>query len=138
VKRNTTKLGGKSSIASYKMNFLVLVVQLIVMSKDIDSRMTSARSNSSVELANLNDSIRRQLMHMYSKFAQDVHKDWMWQHVKPSSKEILEHHDFICPRIRNRLCTRRTPVSLRKIVGVNLHTVPCLFGTVVLQQGVYF
>jgi hypothetical protein len=59
VKRNATKLGGESSIASCKMNFLVLVVQLIVMSEDIGSRTTSIRSNNPDELANLNDSIQR-------------------------------------------------------------------------------
>jgi hypothetical protein len=120
VKRNIAKLGGESSITSYKMNFLVLVVQLIVMSEYISSRMTTARSNSPDELANLNDSIRHQLMQLYLKFVQDVHKDWMRRHMKPDSKEILEHHGFVRPRIRNRPCTKRMHVSLQKIVGIIL------------------
>jgi hypothetical protein len=114
VKRNTTKLGGESSLGPFKMNFLVLVVQLIVMSENIYSGMTFARSNNPDELANLNDSICCQLMQLYSEFEQNVHKDWMWWHAKPNSKEILKHHDFVRPRIRNRLRTRRSAISLRK------------------------
>jgi hypothetical protein len=75
VERNTAKLGGESGLAPFKMNFLVLVVQLIVMSKSIYSGMTSARSNGPDEFANLNDSIRHQLMQLYSEFVQNVHKN---------------------------------------------------------------
>jgi hypothetical protein len=39
-------------------------------------------------------------------------------HVKPNSKEILKHDSFIYPRLRHRLCTRRSAISLRKIVIV--------------------
>jgi hypothetical protein len=55
-------------------------------------------------------------MQLYSKFVQDVHKEWMQWHAKPSNKEIPEHHSFVCPRTRNKLCTRRMPISLQKIV----------------------
>jgi hypothetical protein len=51
------------------MNFLVLIVQLIVMSENICSRMTSARSNNTNKLANLNDSIRHLLMQLFLKLA---------------------------------------------------------------------
>jgi hypothetical protein len=44
------------------MYLLVLIVQLVVMSKNIRSRVTSARSNSPDKLANLDDSIRCQFM----------------------------------------------------------------------------
>jgi hypothetical protein len=42
VKRDTTKLGGKSSLGPLKMNFLVLVVRLRVMSEHICSQLTPA------------------------------------------------------------------------------------------------
>jgi hypothetical protein len=103
VKRNIAKLGSECSLGSFKMNFLILMVQLIVMSENICSRMTTAGSNSRYELANLDDSIRRQLMQLHMKLAQNIHKDWMWWHAKPSSKKILEHHSFVHPRIKNRL-----------------------------------
>jgi hypothetical protein len=58
VKRDTTKLHGKSSLGPFKMNFLVLVAKLVVMSKNICCGTTSTRSNSLDKLANLNDSIQ--------------------------------------------------------------------------------
>jgi hypothetical protein len=120
VKRNTAKLGGESSLRPLKMNFLVLVVQLIVMSKNIYSGMTSARSNNLDKFANLNNSIQHQLMQLYSEFAQNIHKNWMRWHVKPSNKKILEHRSFVHSRIRNRFCTRRSVISFQKIAGVTL------------------
>jgi hypothetical protein len=56
------------------MNHVVLVVQLIMLSEDIGSRMTSVGSNNLDKLADLDDSIRRQLMQLHSKFTQDVYK----------------------------------------------------------------
>jgi hypothetical protein len=120
VKRDTTKLGGESSLGSFKMNFLVLVVQLIVMNENIYSGMTSARSNNPNEFADPNDGIRHQLIQLHSEFVQNVHMDWMWRHAKPNSKEVLEHHNFVFPRIRNILRTRRMIISLWKIASVTL------------------
>jgi hypothetical protein len=45
-------------------------------------------------------------MQLNPEFAQDVHKDRMWWYVKTSIKEILEHHSFIRPRIRDILSTK--------------------------------
>jgi hypothetical protein len=39
-------------------------------------------------------------------------------HAKHSSKEILEHDSFVCPRLRHRLCARNSAKSLAKIVIV--------------------
>jgi hypothetical protein len=65
MKRDTTELGDEGNFGSLKMNLLVLVVQLIVPSKDIQSRLTPARSNSPDKFADLNDGIRRKLMQLY-------------------------------------------------------------------------
>jgi hypothetical protein len=69
MKRYTTKLCSESSVEPFKMNHFVLVVQLVVMSENIHSRMTSARSNNPEKPANLNDSIPCQLMQLYLKLA---------------------------------------------------------------------
>jgi hypothetical protein len=50
------------------MNLLVLAVQLIVLSEDICSGLTPARSIDLDKFANLDDSIRCKLMQLYSKF----------------------------------------------------------------------
>jgi hypothetical protein len=70
------------------MNFLVLVVQLIMMSENNCSGTTIARSNCPDEFANLNDIIRRQLMQLYSEFVQNVHKNWMRSNAKPIVKSL--------------------------------------------------
>jgi hypothetical protein len=65
MKRDTTKLGGEGSLGSLKMNLLVLVVQLIMLSEDICSRLASTRSNSPDKFADLNDVIWCKLMQLY-------------------------------------------------------------------------
>jgi hypothetical protein len=75
VKRDTTKLGGESSLRPLKMNVFVLVVLLIVMSQHIRRRMTPAKSNNPDELPNLNDSIQRKQMQLNPKLAQYIHKN---------------------------------------------------------------
>jgi hypothetical protein len=114
VKRDTTKLGGESSLRPLKTNLFLLVLQLIVMSEHICGRTTPAKSNKPDELPNLNDSIRHKLMQLNPELAQDVHKNRMWQHAKASSKEIHKHHSFNRSRTQNRFTTRRSAVSLQK------------------------
>jgi hypothetical protein len=99
VKCDTIKLSTEGSLRSLKMNLLVLVVQLIVLSEDIDSGMTSARSNNADKLANLDDSIRRQMMQLHSELTQNVHKDRMRRYVKPSSEDFFEHNIFLRSRL---------------------------------------
>jgi hypothetical protein len=68
VKSDATKLGSEGSFRSLKMNLLVLVVQLIVLSEDICSGPTPARSNYPDKLADLDDGIWRKLMQLHSEF----------------------------------------------------------------------
>jgi hypothetical protein len=117
MKRDTSKLCGESSLRSFKMNSLVLVVKFIMMNENICCGTTSARGNNPDKPANLNDSIQRKFMQLHSKFAQDIHKDWKQRDIEASSEEILEHHSFVFPRIQNRLCTRWSNISLWKIAG---------------------
>jgi 2-oxo-4-hydroxy-4-carboxy--5-ureidoimidazoline (OHCU) decarboxylase len=117
MKRYTTKLRSKSSVGPFKMNLLVLVVQVIVMSKNADSRMTSIRSNSPDKFANLNNSIRCQLMQLHPELASNIQNDRVRRHAETSSKEIFEHHCFIIKRIWNGLCTRSSAISFQKIMS---------------------
>jgi hypothetical protein len=104
------------------MNHVVLVVQLIMLSEDIGSRMTSVGSNNLDKLADLDDSIRRQLMQLHSKFTHDVYKAQMRWHVRPSSEDIFKHDSFIHSRLWHRLRTRRSAISLGKILRVTVHS----------------
>jgi hypothetical protein len=58
MKRYASKLHSESSVGSCKMNILVLIMQLVAMSKNIRSGKTSVRSNNPEKLANPNDTIR--------------------------------------------------------------------------------
>jgi hypothetical protein len=68
MKRDTTKLDGDGSFGPLKTNLLVLVVRLVVLSEDICSSLTPARSNDPDKLADLNDGIPCKLMQLYLKF----------------------------------------------------------------------
>jgi hypothetical protein len=118
VKSDATKLSSESTLEPHKLNLLILVVQLIVLSKDIYSRMAPTRSNNPDELTDLDDSIWCQLMQLHSELMQDVHMNWMWGHAKPRSKEIPEHDSFIHPRLRYRLRAKRSAISLGKVATV--------------------
>jgi hypothetical protein len=61
VKSDTTKLSSEGTFRPLKLNLLILVVQLIVLSEDICTRTTPVRSNSRDKLTDLDDSIRCQL-----------------------------------------------------------------------------
>jgi hypothetical protein len=72
---NAAKLCSEGSLAYLKMNLLVLVMQLIVLSEDISSRMASARNDSLDKLVDLNNGIWRQVMQLDSKSAKNVCKN---------------------------------------------------------------
>jgi hypothetical protein len=118
VKSDASKLSGEGTLRPHKLSLLILVVQLIVLSEDICSRMVLVRSNSPDKLTDLDDSFWHQLMQLYSELMQDVHKNRMWGHVKPSIKEILEYYSFIHPRLRHIPHARRSAISHGKIVTV--------------------
>jgi hypothetical protein len=116
VKSDATKLSSEGTLKPLKLNLLILVVQLVVPSKDICSRMAPTRSNSPDKLTDMEDSIQCQLMQLHLELKQDVHKNHMWGHAKPSSKEILKHDSFIHLRLRHRPHAKRSAISLGKIV----------------------
>jgi hypothetical protein len=89
MKCDTAKLCSEDSLASLKMNLLVLVVQLMVLSEEIDSWTASAGSDRPDKLVDLNDGIRRQMVQLNSEFAQNVCKNQMWQHTKPNSEKVF-------------------------------------------------
>jgi hypothetical protein len=62
VKGDTTKLCSEGSLATLKMNLLVLIVQLIVRSEEIGSWMAFAGSDNPNKITYLDDSIRRQVV----------------------------------------------------------------------------
>jgi hypothetical protein len=49
---------------------------------------------------------------------QDVQKNRMWGHAKPSSKEVIKHNGFVRPRRMHRLHAGSSAISLGKIVTV--------------------
>jgi hypothetical protein len=75
VKGDTSKLRGEGSLAPLKMNLFVLIVQLIMLSEDIHSRMTSVGSDRPDKLINLNNRIQCEMVQLHSKFAKNIHKD---------------------------------------------------------------
>jgi hypothetical protein len=75
MKRYTTKLLSEISVGPFEINVLDLIVQLIVMSETVYSRATTTRNNSPDKLANLNDSIRCQLMQLHPEPTQNIQKD---------------------------------------------------------------
>jgi hypothetical protein len=72
------------------------------------------------KLANLNGSIRHQLMQLHPGPVQNIQIGRVRRHTETSSEEIFEHHLFIFMRIWNRLCTRRLGITLQKVVSETL------------------
>jgi hypothetical protein len=68
VKSDTAELSKESSLTSLKVNLLVLIMQLIMLSKDIGSWMVLVGSDSPDKFANLDDSIRHQMVQLHVKF----------------------------------------------------------------------
>jgi hypothetical protein len=69
VKSDTTKLCNKNSLASFKVNLLVLIMQFIMLSKNIGSWMTPTRSDSLDKFAKLDNSIQCQVVQLHADFA---------------------------------------------------------------------
>jgi hypothetical protein len=69
MKRYATKLHSESSVRWFQMIFLVLIVQSIVARENVCSRTTFAGSSTPNKLANLNDSVRLELMQLYLELA---------------------------------------------------------------------
>jgi hypothetical protein len=121
VKGDTAKLCNKGSLTSLKMNLLVLIVQLIVLSEDIGSWTAPTGSGTLDKLTDLNDSIGHQMVQLQSKFAHDVHKDRMWWHTKPGSEKVFKNDSFVCPRLWHGLHAGRSAISLVEIASVTFH-----------------
>jgi hypothetical protein len=62
VEGNAAKLHSEGSLAPFKMNLLVLTMQLVMLSEYISTQKASAGSDSLDTLADLNDGIWRQVM----------------------------------------------------------------------------
>jgi hypothetical protein len=105
VKGDTAKLCSEGSIASLKMNLIVLIVQLIVLCEDIGGWTAPTGSDSPDKLTDLNDSIWHQMVQLHPKFAQDVHKDWMRWHTKPDSENVFKDDNFERSRLWHGLRT---------------------------------
>jgi hypothetical protein len=73
VKSDAAKLSDEGTLGPLKLNHLILVVQLIVLSEDICCRTAPTRSSSPDKFTNLDDRIRHQLMKLQSELTQDVH-----------------------------------------------------------------
>jgi hypothetical protein len=69
---NAAELHSEGSLASFKMNLLVLIMQLIVLSEYISSRTASARSDRPDKFVDLNGGIRHQMEQLNPKFVHNV------------------------------------------------------------------
>jgi hypothetical protein len=85
-----------------------------MLGKDIDSRMTPARSDRPDKLTDLNDSIRHQLVQLHSEFVEDVHENWMRRHAEPGSEKVFEDDSFVRPGLWHGLRARGSAISLGK------------------------
>jgi hypothetical protein len=99
MKSYAAKLRSEGILRPFQMNTLILMVQLIMMSEIVCSRMTPTRSNSPNKLADLNDGIRHQLMQLHLKFTQNIQQNRVRWYTETSSKEILKYNSLIFPRI---------------------------------------
>jgi hypothetical protein len=57
VKSDATKLSGKGTFGTLKLNLLILIVQLVVLSEDICSRTTPIGSNNLDKLTDMDNII---------------------------------------------------------------------------------
>jgi hypothetical protein len=87
MKGYASKLCSEVSLGPLKMNLLVLIMHLIVMSENFSVWVTSARSDNPNKLANLNNSIWSKLMKIHLKFVKNVQEHRVRRYVKASSKK---------------------------------------------------
>jgi hypothetical protein len=118
---NAAELSSDGSLASFKMNLLVLIMQLVMLSEHISSWMAPMRSDRLDKFVNLNDCIRCQLVQLNSKLVQYVYEYQMGHHTEPSSKRTFKENSFIHTGLRQRLYARGSAISLRKVAHVVLH-----------------
>jgi hypothetical protein len=93
-------------VAAFKMDLLVLIVQLVVSCTHICSRVASTGTDHPNEFVDLHDCIQRQLVQLNPKLAQNICKYWMGWHAKPHSKKVLKHNSFIRSRLGHKLHAR--------------------------------
>jgi hypothetical protein len=72
MKGYAPKLHNKLGLGPLKMNLLILIMKLVMMSKNISIRVTSARSDSPNKHTNLNNSIRSEFTKLHLKLAKDA------------------------------------------------------------------
>jgi hypothetical protein len=122
MKSYAVKLCSEGSLRPLQMNLLILIVYLVVMSENICSRTTPARSNSASKLVDLNDDIRHQLMQLHLKFVKNIQKNKVRRYTVTSGKEILKYNRLVFSRIWNRLCARRSSESFQKVESETLES----------------
>jgi hypothetical protein len=114
VKGYACKLCSELSLGSLKMNLLVLIMQLIVMSENISVRATSVRSDSPNKLTNLKNSICSKLIELHTKFAKNVQEHGVRRYAKASSKEILKNNYLVLIRGWNKFYVGWSGRSLKE------------------------
>jgi hypothetical protein len=102
MKGYAPKLRSELGLGPLKMNPLILIMKLVVVSENLGIRVTSAWSDSPNKLTNLNNSIRSELMKLHLKLVKDAQEHGVRRYAKASNKEILEHNRLVLPKSRNR------------------------------------
>jgi hypothetical protein len=114
MKGYASKLHNELSIRPLKVNLLVLIMQLIVMSENFSVRAISARRDSPDKLANLNNSIWSKLTKLHLKFVKNVQQHRVQMYVKASSEKILKNNHLILIRDWNRFYARLLSTPFRE------------------------
>jgi hypothetical protein len=76
-------------------NLLWLIMQLIVLSKAISTRLLTEAQHSPKILRQLDNSIRGQLMQLHPKLQQNFCESRMRWHVKPHREKFLKDNNLI-------------------------------------------
>jgi hypothetical protein len=114
MKVYTPKLSNEGSLEPLKMNLLVLIVQLIMMSENFSIKVIFARCDSPNKFADLDNIVWSKLMQLHQKLVKNIQEHRVWRYAKASNEKIHEHNRLVPSRDRYRLYARRPSKSFRE------------------------
>jgi hypothetical protein len=95
VEGDAPKLGSHGILSTFKPDFLLVIMQLIVPCENICSRAASTGVDCPNKLPNLHSRIWCSLVQLDPKFLQNFCKHWVGRHTKPCYEEGFKkppHH----------------------------------------------
>jgi hypothetical protein len=121
MKRNASELSTERVLAPFKLDFLLLVMQLVVLCEDLSSRATSARADRLDKLLDLNNSIRCQLVQLNAKLFVKYLPTLDVMAYEARSKTDLQTLQLCLLGCGNSLRAGRSGVTLREVARMQLH-----------------